>query len=88
MLSIRLSNLTIIAMNSNMLNTIDFKRIVDILSQKQRRSELMVCDLLCSVANTLSLLLLIKLMMNSELHELSGQMTTYNIVDLYHKMLQ
>ena len=40
MLNNRLSNLTIIAMNSDMLNTIDYQHIIDIFAQKQRRSEL------------------------------------------------
>ena len=40
MLNNCLSSLTVIAMNSDMLHTIDYQQIINIFAQKQRRSEL------------------------------------------------
>lgn len=36
----RISSLTVLAMNSDMLNSINYQQIIDIFAQKQRRSEL------------------------------------------------
>ena len=46
MLNSRLSSLTVIAMNSDMLSTVDHNQIIDLFAQKQRRCELIIISLL------------------------------------------